>query len=153
MSKIETIKAQLYQQCRQIIYQKIEELRQEMEQIQQAANLETKSSAGDKYETSRAMLQLEKDRLGGQLAEAVKLKKGLDELVVEKKYKTVQPGSLVATSRGNYFIAVSVGKLVVEGKTYFAISQGAPIGVALKGLKEGDEVIFQQHPLRVHLVE
>ncbi len=152
MSNQETTKTHLYQMCRQIVRQKIEVLRQEMDQIQQAANQETKSSAGDKYETSRAMLQMEKDRLAGQLSEAVRLRQGLDALIVDKAYQTVQSGSLVITNRGNYFISVGVGKLLYEGKMYFAISQGSPIGLALKGLQQGAEITFQQQILQVQAV-
>jgi hypothetical protein len=39
-----------------------------MESAQQSANSEEKSSAGDKYETSRAMGHLEKDMHARQLA-------------------------------------------------------------------------------------
>ncbi|QJW92228.1 3-oxoacyl-ACP synthase [Spirosoma taeanense] len=113
-----------------------------MEAAQESANSESKSSAGDKYETGRAMAQLERDRHAQLLAEALKLEQELIRLNTEKTYATVQPGSLVITSRGRFFISISAGKLNIDGSDYFAVSPASPIGVALAGHKAGDTVQF-----------
>ena len=44
-----------------------------MANAQESANAEEKSSAGDKYETGRAMMQIERDKAAQQLNESMKL--------------------------------------------------------------------------------
>ncbi len=136
------IKQLLYQRCEAYVQKRIDTARQAMESAQESANEESKSSAGDKYETGRAMAQLERDRHAQLLAEAVKLEQELTRLNVEKKYAIIQPGSLVNTNRGAFFISISAGKLFLDGTDYFAISAASPIGTLLSGHKTGDAVTF-----------
>ena len=77
MEDFSDIKSKLYQQCLNIIEDKINVARVSMDTAQQAADQESKSSVGDKYETGRAMMQLEKEKLMFQIHEALKLKKVL----------------------------------------------------------------------------
>lgn len=111
---------------------------------QSSGNEETKSSAGDKYETGRAMAQLEIENNSAQLAEALKLKKVLEQINPDLETKRVQLGSLVLTSLGNYYIAISAGKLLVDGTEYYAISSASPIGVKLMKLRAGESFTFNQ---------
>ncbi|UFH56428.1 3-oxoacyl-ACP synthase [Spirosoma sp. KNUC1025] len=134
------LKQLLHQACQTYVQQRIDTARQAMEAAQEAANSESKSSAGDKYETGRAMAQLERDRHAQLLGEALKLNQDLSRLNIDKTYDTVQPGSLVTTNRGTFFISISAGKLQLEGKDYFAVSPASPIAVALAGHKTGDLV-------------
>ncbi|QDK83645.1 3-oxoacyl-ACP synthase [Spirosoma sp. KCTC 42546] len=120
-----------------------------MEDAQEAANSESKSSAGDKYETGRAMAQLERDRNAQLLAEAQKLGQELSRLNIDKNYETVQPGCLVSTNRGSFFVSMSAGKLTANGKDYFAISAASPIAVALAGRKVGDVATFNKMTYQV----
>lgn len=113
-----------------------------MRNAQAAANDETKSSAGDKYETGRAMMHLEKEKLAGQLMEAGKMKKGLDQIDVDRSDTLAGLGSLVRTAQANYYVSASVGKLEVEGEVFFAISPASPIGQQLLGKKQGDTFSF-----------
>ena len=135
-------KAALWTLCQAYVQKRIDTARQAMESAQESANEESKSSAGDKYETGRAMAQLERDRHAQLLAEAAKLEQELTRLNVEKKYAIIQPGSLVSTNRGAFFISISAGKLSLDGTDYFAISSASPIGTLLSGHKIGDTVTF-----------
>lgn len=123
-----------------------------MEAAQESANAEGKSSAGDKYETGRAMAQLERDRHAQLLAEAQKLEGELNRLNVEKNYVTVQPGSLVTTNRGLFFISISAGKLTLDGVDYFAVSPASPIATALAGRKAGEMVTFNKQSYQLRSV-
>ena len=105
---------------------------------EQASNDDTKSSAGDKYETGRAMMQQEKDRNTTQLNEANKLMVALNRISTKGSSLTVDTGSLVITNNGKFYIAISAGILAVDGENYFAVSPASPIGIKLKGLKVGD---------------
>lgn len=137
------LKKQLYTHCVEYVTQRIDTAKQAMEAAQAAANEESKSSAGDKYETTRAMMQIERDRHAAQLAEAFKLKKELESLNVDKQYDKVQAGSLVITDQNHFFLSISVGKITLNKIDYFAVSLNSPIGVQLLNLKAGSEFRFQ----------
>lgn len=138
------LKDALIKQCHQYVAERIDTARKAMEEAQESANSESKSSAGDKYETGRAMAQLERDRHAQQLDGALTLERELSRINVEKEYTIVQPGSLVETSRGQFFISISAGKLTVGKTDVFAVSPGSPIAVVLAGRKAGDTVMFNK---------
>ncbi len=105
---------------------------------QASANEETKSSSGDKYETGRAMAQLEIEKLSGQLAEVLKLKNVISQISPDITAADVRTGSLVFTSRGNFYIAINAGQQEVDGQIFFTVSAVSPIAQKLIGLAAGD---------------
>lgn len=135
-------KTALYTHCQSLVQQKLDEAEAAMRAAQTAANEETKSSAGDKYETGRAMMHLEKEKLASQHAEALKLKKVLDQINPSRRTEKVALGSLVETNVGWFFVAVGLGQVKVEGQTYFLISPAAPIGRLLWGKAVNESFIF-----------
>ncbi|GAB3991687.1 hypothetical protein GCM10028807_22390 [Spirosoma daeguense] len=143
------IKQTLFSLCQTYVQQRINTARMAMEAAQEAANSESKSSAGDKYETGRAMAQLERDRNAQLLGEALKLQQDLNRLAVDKIYETAQPGSMVITNRGTFYISISAGKLTFSGKDYFAVSPASPIATSLSGRKAGDTVTFNQQTYQI----
>lgn len=134
------IKQKLYDRCREIVEQRIANAREAMDSAQEAANDETKSSAGDKYETGREMMQQEMENNAVQLAEARKLREVLDRISPTKKYDSVQGGSLVITGNGNFYISVGLGKITVDDTEVFAIAPSSPLGSLLMEKKAGDTV-------------
>ena len=122
---------------------------QSMNNAQAAANEEGKSSAGDKYETGRAMMQIERDKAAQQLEEALKLKKvldGLDALIISK---AVRLGSVVKTTNYNFYLSISAGKFLIGKEEYIAVSPISPIGKLLLNLKEGDQFVFNKKQEKV----
>jgi transcription elongation GreA/GreB family factor len=138
-----TIKDRLFMHCRRTIDERIEACRRAIIDAQQSANQETKSSSGDKYETGRAMAQLEIEKNSGQLNEAIKLKMMLEQIPVDHSYVTAQPGSMVTTDRGTFFIAIGLGKVEVDNSSYYVIAPFSPLGLAMAGSKAGDAVTFR----------
>jgi transcription elongation GreA/GreB family factor len=128
-----SIKQQLYDHCRSHVLERMEALQSAIASVRDDASNETKSSAGDKYETSREMMQQDIDLNIFQLAEIKKLKAALDLLDPTRQSVVIGPGSLAFTSQGNFYIAVSAGKLTLDQTTYFLISPNAPIAVQLIG--------------------
>ena len=133
-----TIKQQLYNLCISYVQNRMQEAENAFRAAEQAQNDDTKSSAGDKYETGRAMMQQEKDRNTIQLNEANKLMVSLNLIGTKNTSAIVEAGSLVITDNGRFYLAISAGTLVVEGVSYFAVTPASPIGMKLKGLKVGD---------------
>src|SRR5476651_955126 len=133
------LKEALYNQCLDYVQKRMDAAEQGIKEAQQASKDDTKSSAGDKYETGRAMMQQETDRNMSQLNEANKLKVALNTISTIGLSVIAEAGSIVITDNGNFYIAISTGTLVVNGNTYFAISPASPIGLKLKGQKAGNE--------------
>ncbi len=120
-----------------------------MQQAQQAANTEEKSSAGDKYETGRAMAHLEKEKAAAQLVEANKLKEALHKINPEITTPKTSLGSVIITDKGNYYLAISAGKLHAQNKEFLALSPASPLGAQLINRAAGDKVMFQGRTLSI----
>ena len=97
-------------------------------------------TGGDKYETSREMLQQEINNLQLQLNEQLKSQQILKN-IQPISHKTVNLGSLVETDKGKFFIAVSLGELSFNQEKIFIISAESPLAKAMNGKKEGDAFI------------
>ena len=149
MDKPTIIKQKLLDACVKKVEERIETLQQDLKSIQESRNNETKSSAGDKYETGRAMLQIEEDKYIKQLHLAQKSKILLLKLSQQKPTNTIVPGTLVSTNQANYFISIGIGVLVVDNQHFYCISPVAPIGEKLMGLKAGDEFEFQGNLVQI----
>ena len=115
------IKEDLYLQCLGFIENRFNTIQNTIKEIQESLTSETKSSAGDKHETGRAMLQLEREKAGNQLAEIQKVKENFSKIDINKQLKTVGLGSLVYTNKAHYFIAISAGKLSIGNNIFYAI--------------------------------
>lgn len=135
-------KRALYLLCQQYINKRIEASRAAIADVQRSANEETKSSAGDKYETGRAMAQLEIEKNAQQLSESLKIKNSLDQMRIDDVSETVQSGSLVTTDRGTFFLTISMGKVHVTGEPYVLIAPASPLGKALMGARVGEARTF-----------
>lgn len=103
---------------------------------------ETKSSAGDKHETARAMAHLEQEKNAKQLQQQLQLKALLHRLPNEKSEDNIVFGDLVTTNQANYFLAIPFGKLTLKGKDYFVISVNSPVGQELLNKRVGDTITF-----------
>ena len=139
------IKTQLHQKCCQIVKNQTKAIQDALTEVQDAANNETKSSAGDKHETGRAMAQLETEKLTKQLFEALKLEEILKQINPKSKHLLIGQGSLILTSNGNFYISVSLGKIEIDNVTYFIISSASPIGQLLLTKKEQDSFSFNDN--------
>ncbi len=148
MEKIE-IKEALLEEVRELIDQKIAVAQKLMNDAQESANNETKSSAGDKFETGRAMMHMERDKNAHILSEAKKLEMFLNQIKPERTFDQVAFGSVVETSLGNYFISIAAGRLIIEGKKYFAISPQAPLAKEMMRKKIGDTLMFNDNPMKI----
>jgi hypothetical protein len=147
------IKEKLYQYCLNDVNRRLTQIKDEMSQTQAAANEETKSSAGDKYETGRAMAQLEVDRYKNQQIETEKLLKTLQAISQRSESNIAIPGSLIRTHTDCFYIAISLGAVIVDDGTYFVISSASPIGRILLGKKKGDTFSWNEKVYVIHSIE
>ena len=131
------LKEELYQHCIDFISKQEAEIKKIIADAQDAANNDTKSSAGDKYETSRELMQQEINLNGARLSELGKLKATLQHITPTQTGTTALPGSIAYTNNGNFYIAIGAGKLMVDGTSFFSISAASPIGSKLLGKEAG----------------
>ena len=137
------LKLKVHQKCLHVALTKIDSLKSELVALQEASNQDTKSSAGDKYETGRSMIMLEKEKLGVQLMEAYKLKKALDLIDLGKPINKVSLGALVKESNNFYYFSANFGALNIADVKVFALSTLSPIGQAMLGKTVGDTYNFR----------
>jgi len=136
------LKIELYNLCLKYVADSIGEIEAAIADRREAMQNETKSSMGDKYETTREILQqdinMNMDRLNKAKAdEAI-----LHTINPESLSEIVVPGSLVQCSNGNFYIAVSAGYFTIAGNKYYAVSVSSPIGTQLKGKRAGDTFVL-----------
>jgi hypothetical protein len=136
-----------------LITQRITASREAIDQAQQAANNEEKSSAGDKYETGRAMGHLQKDMHARQLAESIKELANLHAINVETLYQTAAPGAFIQCKDSAFFIAAGLGKQKPEddinyGILYF-LSPQAPLATAIQNKKPGESFVFNNNTITI----
>ncbi len=129
-------KAEILQIIRQKLSDKIENLERLISETR-SSNNDTKSSMGDKYETSREMVQQQINNLQFQLNENINAKNSLKLLNV-KPHQIIGLGSLVQTDKGLFYIAVSLGEIVFNDKKIFVISTESPLSKELVGKKTGE---------------
>ena len=143
------LKQQLLAECKRYVASRIATANQSMIDAQEAANEEGKSSVGDKYETGRAMMQIERDKAAQQLDEAFKLKNIIDHISIEAESGNVIPGSLVITNSKKIFISIGMGKVTISGEEFLVVAPASPLGKMLMGLKVNDEILFNQERLTI----
>lgn len=147
-----SLKQSIHNACQTQVGEKLQSIQQRLKDIEESMGAETKSSVGDKYETGRAMLHLEKDKIMQQLATILESQKALKQLNVDKTYPTAQSGALVKTNKGIYYLGVSLGKIKLEEQIYFAISLAAPIGQLLLHKKAGEQFEFRNQKFIIQAI-
>ncbi len=139
---MQEIKSSLYQLCLNFIEERIQTAETALKQAREASNDDTKSSAGDKYETSREMMQQDIDRNKRLLIDAEENQKVLTSIKDTPYSETARNGSLVYTDQGNFYLSISAGQLHLGNEVVFAISAVSPIGKLLLGKQKGNQFDF-----------
>ena len=148
------MKNEIYSKCLHTLDEKIQTMQDMLAELKTSIMSDTKSSAGDKHETGRAMAQIEIENNQGQLNEVLKMKETLLRIIPDQAHKKIQLGSVVHTNRGNFYIAVPIGKIKLNsGEEYYVTSASSPLAQILIGHKRSDEVLFDAQMLTILNVE
>jgi transcription elongation GreA/GreB family factor len=140
---MEDIKSKLYELCLHLVQKRIDTAETALAQAQEASNDDTKSSAGDKFETTREMMQQDIFRNKTLLADAKQSLFQLEALQQQTNHAdSVRSGSLVYTNQGTFYISISAGQLLLDDSTVFAISSASPVGQLFVGKKVNEEFNF-----------
>lgn len=129
--------------------QRCADAEQELAALADAAGNETKSSAGDKYETAREMFSQARDMQRRILDEARVQLDWIARQDLSSQRESAGTGALVRTGEGWMLLgpipsSVTVGEVAVQG-----LSIQSPLGQALKGAREGSAVDFRGRRLEI----
>jgi len=145
------IKELLLKYCQDFLEERITTLNKAIASSRHSSWEDTKSSAGDKYETSREMIQGEIAQNQRQLEEAQKLTGILEQMKnSDLMPESVIVGSLVKTEKGDFYIGIPIGMVEIESNSYAIISSSSPVGVLLMGKKPGDSFLFQNKTYKIN---
>lgn len=122
--------------------QKVSDLQKAITETQASANAEEKSSAGDKFETARAMAQIEKDRLTQQLSLIYVEIETMNKINENNNAESIHLGSIFTAQSIQYFVSISLGKWSFKNEELMLISAASPIGKAFLGKKIGEQIHF-----------
>jgi transcription elongation GreA/GreB family factor len=121
---------------------KITSLQEILDETYKSTLDDSKSSAGDKHETSVAMVQLEQEKLTNQLNEFLKQQRILLSINPTSHHQVIQLGSLVETKQAWYYFSIGIGLIPIENTAVFAINPDSPLGQLLIKKKAGESVTF-----------
>lgn len=119
---------------------KMAELELALKDTQDSANSDTKSSAGDKHETSRAMAHIENERLANQLKALQNQVETLQKINPAITSESINFGSFVDCESIVFFLSVGIGNIKTERSSFFAIATDSPVGKSMLGKKVGDTI-------------
>lgn len=146
---LDHIKASLLEVCMDKVAAQLESIQSNLDSIKESRDNETKSSAGDKFETGRAMMQTEYQKAERQLLLASNTKQELANLDLSKQNPRIGKSALVETSNGFYFISVGMGKVYIDDALFYCISIQSPIGLLLKGKTVGETITFNGKTIEI----
>lgn len=135
MNKVDVIASAM-----EFVRSKIERLQLEINELKESNASNTKSTAGDKHETGRAMVHLEMEKLGNQLVIEQKVLHNLTQIQSTRSLGNITKGSLVTTNKGVYLLGAAVGKFNSQGQMVFGISMESPLAHALLYKTIGDAI-------------
>lgn len=144
-------KQNLFRYISETIAEKSMRLQQDIADLQKDIAEDSKSSAGDKFETSREMAQQELGKLSTQLAEQQRLKKLLENQSTETS-SCIKVGSLVQTNLGTFLVGIPIGKITFGDTSIIGIGVGAPLGQLLLNKSENDRIAFNHQNFLVEKI-
>jgi transcription elongation GreA/GreB family factor len=136
------LKQELKEICTHLLEERIQTASDAMKQAQESANNAEKNSAGDKYETARAMGQLDRDMNAKQFEEGKREFTMLQSIDSGKLYDHVTNGAFVICKKNMFFVATGLGSITHKGKTIILLSPKAPLSIAMIQKKAGDSFTF-----------
>jgi transcription elongation GreA/GreB family factor len=135
-------KKEVYNAVLNSLSDKLSELKMALFEITEEAKTDSKSSAGDKHETSRAMMQNEQEKIIRQMEMLTEQLNQMQRINVDAHSERIVAGSLIKTNNGYFFLSVPLGKITVQNIPVFVLSPTSPLGKLLIGLtKEQSTVV------------
>lgn len=148
-----TLKEKIHGQCLALLNEKIHVLEVMMRELGEGVKANDKSSAGDKHETARAMIQIEQENIQRQMTGLEEQKALLQKIDAGLKSASVVKGSLVKTDKGYVFLSLALGKIILDGVAVMVLSPQSPLGMRLMGLKANQCAEMNGISYRIEAIE
>lgn len=139
-----SLKSNIYSACLKLLDDKILAHQSAMHDLTEGLGNDSKSSAGDKHETARAMMQIEYQKIDNQLQEALMQKELLEKMHSDTASEHIIKGSLVKTNKGYLFLSVPLGRINIENVSVMVLSPESPLGKQLLGLKTNESTTINK---------
>ncbi|WP_421919275.1 hypothetical protein [Marinifilum sp.] len=136
--------------ARHFVNARIQENNNSLESLKESMDSESKSTAGDKHETGRAMMHIEQEKLARQLANNQKIKSIVDRINPEVKSDTVELGALIITDKIRFFVLAGLGQLEMKRDQYLLVSFQSELVQEFKGKRKGDQVNYRGQAYAIH---
>lgn len=120
----------------QALHSQMRSFKEQLDSLRESLNSATKSSAGDKHETSRAHVQIEMDQVGKQLHIKETMLSEMAQIDHNSDSEIVGIGNIVETNIGSFCICTGIG--MVEEIGVMAISRNTPMALGLIGKSVND---------------
>jgi transcription elongation GreA/GreB family factor len=146
---MDELKSRLMQHLKALLVTHLQEMTDALAAAKDSRDGETKSTVGDKYETGRAMAQIEIQKLEQQMFKIQQMRQELTMAEKAAASRQASFGSLVTTDQGTYLLAIPFGKLVVDEVVVYAVSMASPLGAALAGKQVADTFSFNGRSFRI----
>lgn len=124
-------------------------LEEETHRLAESKAADTKSSAGDKFETGREMISQELAKVEASLRQAKGQINALSHLSKLEISSKIKEGSLVLLGEKWLLLSVSLGEMKIGSDSVFLLSKESPMGKNLLGKVKGDSVQFMGKPNRI----
>jgi transcription elongation GreA/GreB family factor len=143
-------KVEIHQTILHLLSESIIQATRDYDLAKESRDSDTKSSAGDKFETGREMMQREMDKISASIDQSKNQLNFLSKINLNRPYSIVDLGCLIITDQDIYYISIGLGKVEINAELIYAISLDSPIGQIFKGKRVGDILEFRGKTLTIN---
>ena len=143
-------KVEIHETILKLLTNSIVHAKRDYELAKESRDSDTKSSAGDKFETGREMMQREMDKISASIDQSKNQLNFLSKINLNRPYSTVDLGCLIITDQDIYYISIGLGKVEINAELIYAVSLDSPIGQIFKGKRVGDILEFRGKTLKIN---
>lgn len=143
-------KVEIHETILKILTNSILQATRDYELARESRDSDTKSSAGDKFETGREMMQREMDKISASIDQSKNQLNFLSKINLNRPYSTVDLGCLIITDQDIYYLSIGLGKIEINSEIIYAISLDSPIGQLFKGKRVGNILEFRGKTLKIN---
>ncbi len=133
--------------------QNLKNRRDHLHSLRESLGSETKSSAGDKHETGRAMIHSEQARVQDSVNRLEGMLSKLRQYAaVIGPIQRVSPGALVETTGPWVLVGVPMGKVQLPDALVLCVGAEAPLAQQWHGAQPGDQVVLGSQQLTIQAI-
>lgn len=134
------IKEKLIARCKETQQKCVTSAKSAMNEAQLALNEYGPNK--DRYDSFRDQLIGRRDMFAAQYQKALADMNVLQRIDPKNTKETVEFGAIVISDMSKFIIAISAGKIEMDGSIYYAISPAVPLYKAMEGLTSGESFEF-----------